>query len=135
MKKVKMIFGLLIVLAVTVKIGLEILGYMTKPNAFTFKSKCEVVEKSIPVDGGEVKYYLSGKDNKEVVFFLHPAFSDHNAFIHQLDYFSKDYKVITVDLVGHGKSQKYSDKVKIDASTDHISQILQKEGADQAHFV
>ena len=37
---------------------------------------------------------------KKLKVFLHPAFSDENAFAEQIKFFSEKYKVITVDLVG-----------------------------------
>jgi hypothetical protein len=63
------------------------------------------------------------------------AFSDHRAFDQQIEYFSKDYKVITVDLIGHGFSKANKSNNKIDASSVHIKKILESEGHDRVDLV
>jgi len=97
--------------------------------------KSTVTHKTLSINDFEIHYYVSGQENKNLIVFLHPAFSDHRAFNQQIDFFSKDYKVITIDLIGHGLSKANSSKDKIDASTKHISEILKKEGHYKAHFV
>jgi pimeloyl-ACP methyl ester carboxylesterase len=87
------------------------------------------------MDGYEIHYNVSGRENKDLIVFLHPAFSDHRAFDLQIDYFSKDYKVITIDLIGHGLSKAYNSNDKIDASSEHIHKILELEGNDGANIV
>ena len=85
--------------------------------------------------GYNIHYFMSGKGNNHLIVLLHPAFSDHRAFAQQIEYFSKNYCVITIDLIGHGLSKANNSKDKIDASTKHIERILQNEGFDKAHLV
>jgi pimeloyl-ACP methyl ester carboxylesterase len=87
------------------------------------------------MDGYEIHYNVSGKENNDLIVFLHPAFSDHRAFDQQIDYFSKDYKVITIDLIGHGLSKANKSNDKIDASSTHINKILESEGHDRVNLV
>lgn len=94
-----------------------------------------IEHKTLCMDGYEIHYNVSGKENKDLIVFLHPAFSDHRAFDLQIDYFSKDYKVITIDLIGHGLSKAKNSNDKIDASSEHIHKILELEGNDGANIV
>lgn len=82
-----------------------------------------------------IHYYSTEDKHSSCIIFLHPAFIDHRAFNHQLEHFSKKYKVITLDLLGHGKSQSISTKDRIDSSSVHIKEIMEAENIENAHFV
>jgi pimeloyl-ACP methyl ester carboxylesterase len=87
------------------------------------------------MDGYDIHYYVSGKENTDLIVFLHPAFSDHRAFARQIDFFSEKYRVITIDLMGHGLSKANKSQDKIDSSSKHIEKILEMEGFDKVHLV
>jgi len=87
------------------------------------------------MDEYEIHYFVSGKENNDPIVFLHPAFSDHRAFNQQIDFFSKDHRVITIDLIGHGLSKANKSKDKIDVSSKHIHEIMKIEGFEKAHLV
>lgn len=91
--------------------------------------------KMLKMDGYDIHYYVSGKENSDLIVFLHPAFSNHRAFVQQIDYFSKNYRVITIDLIGHGLSKANTSQDKIDSSSKHIERILEIEGFDKVHLV
>ena len=97
--------------------------------------KTNMETKSLRESGYEIRYYVGGKTDGELVFFLHPAFSDHSAFNTQIEAFTKEYRVITIDLLGHGLSKMRQGQDKIDKSTNHIAKILELEQYDKAHFV
>lgn len=46
------------------------------------------------------------KLEKDVIIFIHGVGLDHTMYKHQIDYFSKKYKVIAYDMLGHGESEK-----------------------------
>ena len=69
------------------------------------------MNKSLLYKDMEVFYTVSGSIDKPAIVFLHPAFGDHTMFTHQIAYFEKNYYVITVDMVAHGKSQPRKEKV------------------------
>ncbi len=94
-----------------------------------------IEHKTLNLDGYDVHYFVSGKENKDAIVFLHPACSDHRAFDQQIDYFSKNHCVITIDLIGHGLSKANESTDKIDASSEHIEKILEAEGIDKTHLV
>ncbi|MFY0686756.1 MAG: alpha/beta hydrolase [Cyclobacteriaceae bacterium] len=95
----------------------------------------DVTHKQILLNGCDIHYYVSGIEGKETIVMLHPAFSDHSAFQQQVDYFSKIYHVITIDMLGHGHSSRLSGADLIDQSAHHIEKILTEENISKAHLV
>ncbi|MDR1344173.1 MAG: GNAT family N-acetyltransferase, partial [Tannerellaceae bacterium] len=101
----------------------------------TFEIASDIEHKTLAKDGYSIHYFVSGNKNGEAVDFLHPAFGDHRCFDGQIDFFAQNYRVITVDLPGHGLSQVQKSKDKIDLSAAHVSEIMQAEGKAGAHIV
>lgn len=93
----------------------------------------EIERKELIHNGYTFHYYASGNSNNELIVFLNPAFADHRAFDQQIDLFASNYRVITMDMPGHGLSQ--SGKAKIDHTIHHIHSIMESEGCQKAHFV
>ena len=104
-------------------------------KAPAFNIKCPVKHEVLQQEGYSIHYYTSGDPANELIFFLHAAFADHRNFDKQIDHFSKNYRVVTIDLLGHGLSAVEKARDKIDASVTHIALILQSEGYEKAHFV
>ncbi|TXN38319.1 alpha/beta hydrolase [Flagellimonas hymeniacidonis] len=59
--------------------------------------------KKIDINGESLAYFDNEKGNTTLLF-LHGAFINKEYWNAQLSYFSKNYRVIAVDLPGHGKS-------------------------------
>jgi len=95
----------------------------------------KIEHKELKQHGYSIHYFCSGDSTKDLLIFLHPAFADHRCFDKQIDYFSKDFRVLTIDMLGHGLSKVNKAKDKIDATISHIDTILQLEGYDKAHIV
>lgn len=107
---------------------------MIDNNELTVRIESSIEHKTLKMDGYEIHYNVSGKENNDLIIFLHPAFSDHRAFDQQIDFFSKKYRVITIDLIGHGLSKANKSKDKIDASSKHIEKIMDIEGLEKVHL-
>lgn len=80
-------------------------------------------------------HYLATGGGSEIIVMLHPAFSDSRAFQLQLSFFSESYRVVAIDLIGHGKSKVKNTTDKLEKSSEHILAIIQKEGFEKAHMV
>lgn len=129
---------LLPILGLKVYIGIDNMIYenqIEKMNLQSNKIESLIEHKTLEMDGYDIHYFVSGKENNDLIVFLHPAFSDHRAFDPQVDYFSKNYRVITIDFIGHGLSKANKSKDKIDTSSKHIERILEIEGFDKVHLV
>jgi len=78
-----------------------------------------------------VHYWMNDTQSGSAILFLHPAFADHTCFDTQLDYF-KNYRVITMDLIGHGNSLG---KGTIEDTAGHIKQIMETENINKINLV
>ncbi len=147
MKKFKTIFfsALLIitVLIISVKIYYEFGNHqnenrikrLKESGQMNFHIKSKINHKTIENNGNTIHYFVSGNGNKETIIFLHPAFSDHKCFDKQIDYFASNYRIITVDMLGHGLTGVGKSKDKITATALHLKQILKVENCDKIHIV
>ena len=81
-----------------------------------------------------IYYWICGKKDAESILFIHAAFADHTSFDEQVNYFSSNYHVITLDLIGHGKSLDTQKGDGIDKTADYIYKILIAEGIDKIHL-
>lgn len=142
-KWTKRVLLFLIVIAVITKVYFEIGNYyfesnlekMEANNELTVDIKSPIEDKILEMDGYDIHYHVSGNEHERSVVFLHAAFSDHSAFDQQIDYFSEGYKVITIDLMGHGLSKANKSKDRIDVSPEHILKILKAESITETNLV
>lgn len=70
-----------------------------------------------------LEYTLSGNGSVTLVF-IHGAFIDKNYWQAQVEYFSKKYQVVTVDLAGHGKSGNNRNDWSIQALGEDIVTVI-----------
>lgn len=82
------------------------------------------------LENQNIHYWINDTKGKAIIF-VHPAFANHTCFDDQLDYF-KNYKIITLDLIGHGKSLG---KGTIANTADNIKQIMERENIDKINLV
>lgn len=66
-------------------------------------SKGDIVMTEKILKNTPIHYWSNDTKDGSAILFIHPAFANHTCFDTQVDYF-KDYRVITMDLIGHGKS-------------------------------
>src|SRR5579863_5487316 len=50
------------------------------------------------------KLYYESRGTGPAILFLHGGYLEHSMWAKQVDFFSKKYKVVTIDLPGHGKT-------------------------------
>jgi pimeloyl-ACP methyl ester carboxylesterase len=98
----------------------------------SFEHKTE--HKILNTNGNSIHYFVSGNENQKTVFFLHPAFGDHRCFERQVDFFSQNYCVISIDMLGHGLTGIGKSKDKITATATHIAAIMEVENKENAHI-
>lgn len=82
-----------------------------------------------------IVYYTSNRNKKEWVLFIHAAFVNHNMFQKQIDYFQDKYNILTLDIIGHGKSTKTRKGDSIDRMSAWISEILKAEKIEKIHLI
>ncbi len=83
------------------------------------------------LENTSIHYWINDTQTRSTIIFIHPAFANHTCFDLQLDYFN-DYKIITIDLIGHGKSLG---KGTIEDTAKYINQIIETEKIDKLNLV
>lgn len=87
------------------------------------------------LENSPIVYYISGKENAQWILFIHAAFVNHSMFRAQIDYFREKYNVLTLDIIGHGKSINTQKGDSIDKMSGWIREILKKEKIEKIHIV
>lgn len=91
--------------------------------------------KQFRLEKSPIVYYISGKEKSEWVLFIHAAFVNHNMFQAQIDYFRNKYNILTLDIIGHGKSTDARKSDSIDKMSAWINEILKTEKIEKIHLV
>ena len=87
------------------------------------------------LEGSPIVYYVSRKEKAEWILFIHAAFVNHNMFQPQISYFQDKYNILTLDIIGHGKSTEAQKGDRIDQMSAWIREILKTEKIDKIHIV
>lgn len=92
-----------------------------------------MIEKKL--DNSPIHYYISETKGEQTILFVHAAFADHSQYDKQAGYFTDKFTVITLDLIGHGKSVTATKGAGIEKTSDYIRQILITENIEKVHLV
>ena len=65
-------------------------------------------EKFLIQDEFHVRCHVWGNDNSPVIICLHGLGDSSLSFIEVAEELKKEYKIISIDLPGHGKSEKFT---------------------------
>jgi pimeloyl-ACP methyl ester carboxylesterase len=87
----------------------------------------------VQLDGTKINYVAEGKGTETIVF-VHGLGENLNSWRQQLNYFSKDFKVVAIDLRGHGRSGAGKKKVEIADFANDVIGLLNHLGIKKAHF-
>lgn len=85
-------------------------------------------------DNTKIVYKTYGSGNETIVF-LHGFGCDINAWQHQFEYFSKDYKTVFIDLPGYGQSDKPRVEYSLDFYADAVKNVLDTLGVQKAVLI
>ncbi|MDR7075196.1 pimeloyl-ACP methyl ester carboxylesterase [Neobacillus niacini] len=93
--------------------------------------------------GGQISYYDAGgvrtrcleAGQGETVFFLHGIGGHAEAFVKNVTTLSKHYRVVAVDLLGHGLTDKPDCDYEIPDYVQHMKDLMKAMGVEKAHFV
>lgn len=87
------------------------------------------------LDKSPIAYYTSRNGKAEWILFLHAAFVNHHMFQAQIDYFRDKYNILTLDIIGHGKSTQARKGDGINKMAVWIQEILKAEKIEKIHVV
>lgn len=83
-----------------------------------------------------IHYEIYNENAEEALVLVHGFGGSTRTWKKQIDAFSKDYKVIAIDLPGHGQSQNGEvQEISAELISDSINDVLDTLGIKKAHFV
>ena len=85
-------------------------------------------------DGVMINYYIKGS-KKNALVFVHGYSCSSEYWWPQLEYFSKSYTTIAVDLAGHGKSGLNRKEYSMDAFGDDVKSVIEHLDLDQVVLI
>jgi pimeloyl-ACP methyl ester carboxylesterase len=112
-KKIK-VLSLIVVFLVTVATGLSC----------SASENQEQLKYAQSLDGESISYSVSGKGDIALVF-VHGWSCDSRYWREQIPYFSKKYKVVTIDLAGHGHSGLERKVYSLKGFADDIAAVVE----------
>ncbi len=80
-------------------------------------------------------YVAQGDPANPLLVLLHPAFGDHRCFEQQIAEFAAHYRVVAVDMLGHGQSQVAGSGGSIADTSALVAAIIASTGHASAHLV
>ena len=93
-----------------------------------------IVDNAISDDGVSIAYEVSGKGEPAIVF-IHGWCCDRTYWEAQLPYFAQKYKVVTIDLAGHGESGLDRKEWTMGAFGEDVVAVVNKLNFDQVVLV
>lgn len=96
----------------------------TKPTKATVRS----------ADGLNIVYDVRGKGDTALVF-LHGWCCDRESWKHQLDAFANDYRIVAIDLGGHGESGKDRKQWTIKGLANDVEAVIKQLGLKRVILV
>ena len=85
--------------------------------------------------GCEVNYWTGGRDDGIPIVFTHGATLDHRTWEPQIERFSARHKILVWDVRGHGRSIPNQAAWSLDAATEDLLAILDREHIERAVLV
>ncbi len=84
----------------------------------------------IESESSKIYYRVSGKENSPAIIFVHGLAADSRFFHNQLKYFGNFFRVIAIDLPGHGRSRK-TGMLSLSLYSRSIEQVAKKENIER----
>lgn len=104
-------------------------GFMSCSDEGSLEQKttaCEsTVDSVLSADSVMIVYEVYGDADRSLVL-VHCWCCDRGYFANQIDYFSKKYRVVTVDLAGHGESGDERTEWSMESFGDDVAAVVNK---------
>lgn len=112
-----------------------LLSLATFTGCYKCDRKPEVAHKvAVSADGERIAYNVYG-NNPNTLIFIHGWSCDSRYWQKQINEFSKDYTVITIDLAGHGNSSANREDYTMTAFAYDIKSVIEKEKIQKAILI
>jgi pimeloyl-ACP methyl ester carboxylesterase len=92
------------------------------------------VSTAISADGSEIRYGVSGEGDVTLVF-IHCWTCNHRFWNSQIEHFSQNYRVVWLDLAGHGDSGSQRSNYSVEAFGEDVAAVVNQVGGDKIILV
>ena len=82
-----------------------------------------------------IKLYYEDAGQGQAIVFIHGLGENSSSWRHQIAEFSKQYRVIAIDLRGHGQSEYNEEFITMELFASDVLTLLKQLHIDKAHFV
>lgn len=89
---------------------------------------------AVSADGSRIAHGVSGQ-GETTLLFVHGWLCDHKTWQAQIDYFPTDYKVVWLDLAGHGRSGANRRNFTMSAFAQDVKSVVDKTGGEKLILV
>lgn len=100
----------------------------------TIRAAAELPRVAISKDGTQIFYQLYGKGEPTLVF-VHGWSCDSRYWKAQLSYFSKSFRVVTLDLAGHGHSGSARKQYAMQSFGEDVQAVVKKTGGSRVILI
>lgn len=83
----------------------------------------------------EIQLYYVEKGTGKPLILLHGNGENHEYFVHQIEYFSKNYHVIAIDTRGHGQSPRGTAPFTIQQFAEDLLGFMDAHDIEKAHIL
>lgn len=96
--------------------------------------KQEVISSVLSADDSPISFAVKGTGEPTIVF-VHCWTCNHKLWQHQIEYFSDKYRVVWLDLAGHGQSGSTRSEYTMEAFGEDVAAVVNKVGAKRVVLV
>ncbi len=86
-------------------------------------------------DGVKIDYRVNGIGKDTTLIFIHEWLCNQTYWQNQINYFSGSYRVVTLDLAGHGRSGDNRQQYTMDLFADDVIAVIKKIKARKVYLV
>ncbi|MHC1735715.1 MAG: alpha/beta fold hydrolase [Erysipelotrichaceae bacterium] len=94
-----------------------------------------MIAKTFETKESSLHYLISSGYKEETLLFLHAEFTDSSIFITQFEAFADDYRIVAVDMPGHGKSYMKHGDIGLADYPNQLIRLLESEGIRRVHLI
>ena len=88
----------------------------------------------IDAGGINTRYLMTGKEHDDVLIFLHGFGGHAEAYVRNLEAHGKHFKTYSIDMIGHGYSDKPDMPYDIAVYMKHLGDFMDAMGVQRAHL-
>lgn len=83
----------------------------------------------------DINFHYTEEGKGAILILLHGNNEDSSYFVHQIEYFKKNFRVIAIDTRGHGKTPRGEKPFSIVQFAEDLHDFMDERGIEKAHIL